>query len=1338
MVLDSRIVDLLQRWEQLRAEGHEATPEELCRDCPDCLEEFVMRLRALQTIQTLRGTPHESAGSATPTVPAGLPAFADYQVLGELGHGGMGVVYQAYDRKRREMVALKTLHRMDASALYRFKQEFRALAEVTHPHLVGLYEFVTLGPQCFIVMELVDGVHFLAHVRSGAGSLSHTVDYGSDPPAESDAERVDFTTNALYALSPQQYERLRAGLRQLAQGIVALHALGKLHRDIKPSNVMVTPQGRVVLMDLGLTAELDWAGVHQSTEQHVTGTVAYMAPEQAASQAQSPASDWYSVGAMLYEALTGRLPFAGTPFQVLMAKQNREPQPPREIVPGIPADLKELCLALLRRSPEARPDGHEALRRLGGTSSREEVPGVRSVQSRRTSFVGRESQLAELKDAFGAVLRGRPAVVRMKGRSGHGKSMLAQHFLDQLLQTGEAVVLAGKCYERESVAFKTLDSSMDALSRYLRRLPAHEAEALLPREVHLLARVFPVLSRVDAVARAPGRAAEIADPQEVRRRASSALRELLARLGDRKPLVVFIDDLQWGDLDGATLLAELLSPPDPPVLLLLACYRSEDVETSPCLEILHKALEKAGSSLEQRQLSVDPLDPQETYGLARMLLGRADSAGQAEAAAIAKESGGNPYFVQVLAQSLASASGISDSPASAGTLVLDEVLWARIQALPDEPRRLLEVVAVSGRPLRLEDARRAAEASVDEHGTLAVLRGTRLIRSSGSAEGEVVETYHDRIRETILSHLPADTAKSLHHRIATVLESSAPELERGGAVGGQARPSQQRSSKCFFDLAYHFDAAGDSGRALPYALAMADQARSRYALELAEQLYRIAERGAAAADEGMRHRVASSLGDVLMLRGRYPDAAIRFRAALASTSDTLSQAQTEGKLAELAFKQGDMKTSISANERALRMLGNRVPRWSATFFLGLLRETLVQYLHTTFPRFFLARKPLEGAEQRLLTIRLHNRLTYCYWFGRDKISCLWTHLRGMNLAERHPPTRELAQAYSLHAPVMHLIARFSRGISYAQKSFTIYKALDDVWGQGQSLHFYGHVLYAASRFEECIEKCRTAIQMLERTGDYWEVNVARYHIALSLYRLGKLPDAIGEAERMYRSGLELGDIQASGGALDPWVRASGGRVDLAGMQTELRRPREDVQGSAMVMLAEGVRLFLLDRVEEAATVFENAHALAEKAGVQNVYVYPHVPWLASALRRQAEKSPESPPGIRSNLLQRANKVARRALRTARTLRNDLPHALRECGLLAALQGQANQARKDLDESLAVAEQQSARFEHAQTLLARGRVGQKHGWPEAQQDLTTARQALRAIRADFALDDAATS
>jgi two-component system sensor kinase len=445
------------------------------------------------------------------------------------------------------------------------------------------------------------------------------------------------------------------------------------------------------------------------------------------------------------------------------------------------------------------------------------------------------------------------------------------------------------------------------------------------------------------------------------------------------------------------------------------------------------------------------------------------------------------------------------------------------------------------------------------------------------------------------------------------------------------------------------------------------------------------------------------------------------------------QARIECNLGELVFKCGDMRAAIEAYEGALRKLGNRVPRWSLGFSLLLCREMLVQTLHTLFPRLFLGRTTPTEADKQLLTVRLHNRLCYAYWFGKSKTSCLWTHLRGMNLAERYPPTRELAQAYSIHAPVMSLVPYVGRGVAYAQKSWAIYLSVGDVWGQGQALHFHGIVLYVAARYEEAIEKLRESVRLLKRIGDYWEVNVARYHTALCHYRLGDLGTAASLAKEVHLSGLELGDIQAAGVSLDIWVLASGGKVSPTTLQAELERPRADVQVTAQLMLAEGARLFMAGRFEEAAALFEAGHRRAVDTGIHNAYVLPLRSWLAAALRQQALAEPGTNTGRRSLLLKRASRVARKAVRVARAFQTDLPHALREAALIAAIRGSTRRARRDLDESLAVAQRQGARFEHAQTLQARGRLGLAAGWPNAQADLDAAHAALHALGADFAIE-----
>ncbi len=783
--------------------GEQPTPAEYAARCPEHAERISDVFLDLELCETPKTALDQPVGRASDTDAGGEPAGAagcpqrlgGYRIESELGRGGMGVVYRAFDKKRGVAVALKTLKRADSTAILRFKQEFRALADVSHPNLVALYELTADGPSWFFTMELVEGVDFLTFVRSGAdqplpakvedpwlSGLSSsaagipTTDVpGDGEPA--DQERVEPGPVAQprrgIGLSAVAQARLRAALRQLTEGVTVLHEAGKLHRDLKPSNVLVTRQGRVVILDLGLAAELGPSGLHQSPLPYVLGTAPYMAPEQAAGRPVSPASDWYSVGSILYQSLTGRLPFLGRPFDVLMDKQRFEPPAPSELAPGIPDDLNELCVGLLRPDPEARPTGREMLRRLGSINGDTELPlPVQPSPHRATPLVGRARDLEFLEAAFEAMCRGRTVACYIHGHSGIGKSALVRRFLDDRIDRDEAIVLAGRCYEQESVPYKALDSVVDALSQYLKRLPLWEAQALVPDDIRSLVRVFPTLGEAEAVATASPLASLVPDPQELRRRAFRALRELMARLGDRRPLVLAIDDLQWGDSDSAVLLSELLRTPDGPRLLLLGCYRSDDAATSPLLRALLNVHEAAGPSMDRRVLALGTLEPTDAEGLALTLLGRLDEAGCAHAAAIARESGGNPFFVAELVRYVQADTGLVHRGSGADRVVFDEVLWARVRRLPEEARRLLEVVAVSGRPLGQADASRAALLGAGEQKALHLLRSGRLIRSTGPAERDEIETYHDRVREAVVAHV-APTALEDHHRsLAQVLESS--------------------------------------------------------------------------------------------------------------------------------------------------------------------------------------------------------------------------------------------------------------------------------------------------------------------------------------------------------------------------------------------------------------------------------------------------------------------------------------------------------------------------------------------------------------------------------------
>ncbi len=181
-----------------------------------------------------------------------------------------------------------------------------------------------------------------------------------------------------------------------------------------------------------------------------------------------------------------------------------------------------------------------------------------------------------------------------------------------------------------------------------------------------------------------------------------------------------------------------------------------------------------------------------------------------------------------------------------------------------------------------------------------------------------------------------------------------------------------------------------------------------------------------------------------MLRGLYAQAEDYFRQASQLATTKLAEAEIYGKLGEIAFKRGDAKNATLMFEDALRSIGYKDPAIPSGYHLFLLVCGIQQLLHSFLPRIFLHRKKREPTDVETLAMQLFSKLAFGCWFCRSKVECLLAHLRGMNMAEQLPPTRELAHAYSEHAPAMCLVPLFGRAIKYSEKSLALRRKLSDV------------------------------------------------------------------------------------------------------------------------------------------------------------------------------------------------------------------------------------------------------------------------------------------------------
>ena len=1025
-----------------------------------------------------------------------------FRVVRRLGAGAFGVVFEVHDREHDATVALKVLRTQAPDAITRFKREFRALADLSHPNLVVLHELAFDGARWFFTMELLGGVTLLEHVRGalsgapvrGQGSTARSpLGYSVAGAAEPELTPARPPPSRAHPGSP---ERLRPVVAQLAAGLAALHRAGRLHRDVKPSNALVTGEGRVVLLDFGLVTEL----AHES-EGAPMGTPAYMSPEQALGKPLTSATDMYAVGVVLYEALTGELPFEVQGWDGLAGKIVREAPDVGILVPDAPADLRALCTALLALEPSRRPSADEVARLLA-PRERAAPASVRAPSS--TPFVGREAELATLRERLDGLGRGRGSVAWVHGPSGVGKSALTRHLLDDA-RAGGATVLAARCYEQERLPYKTLDGVVDALVMRWSSpaaMGARDYVDCLPHDVAALARLFPALALLPEVA---GRALAEGDPQEVRRRAFAAFRELIARVARRERLVVFVDDLHWGDRDGAQLLAEALRPPSPP-LLFLGVFRSDARGGSVALRELEESLARhRGPPVLEVPLAA--MSPEEGARMAAAIVPGPARLPRDVLDRLVQESAGLPFLLGELVR-LASDEGAGalqgqdDAPVSTITPAVARVVGARLRALPDGSQALLRVLAFAGQPVPLALAR-AVSGVADEPTAFAALRASGLVRvTAGEA---LVEPYHDRIRETVVSETAPAAAAAVHAGLARALEAQ-----------GDAEPER---------VAHHFDAAGERVSAASWEERAADRAFAVLAFDRAAGLYaRTLELLGGDVMPAHAVRLLERRGAALADAGRSAEAADAYAAAAVAASGPLAGGvalDLERRSAEHLLRAGLLDRGVSASRDLLARLGVALPTGSAALATRLTAERAWLAVRG------LGYRPRAQADcDPLDVLRVDTCATLSLSLSRgEPMLSAFAHARAMRMAlELGEPTRvhrvltaeaAMAIAFGADARWKELRAK----IEALAPQVSPFQAHAPQMLDAIAAYFHG-------RWREARDGLRLSERYLveECHGVAWEVGTVRTYLLASLHLLGELPEVLDRVEALVADAEARGDL----------------------------------------------------------------------------------------------------------------------------------------------------------------------------------------------------------------------
>ena len=620
-----------------------------------------------------------------------------------------------------------------------------------------------------------------------------TADVPGECVASSVVERVP-----LEPIPEGEFRDFLVLMARLCEALAYLHGEGIVHRDIKPQNVIIRPDGSPVLLDFGLASYFG-AGGRECLEVggKVEGTPEYMSPEQIRGEYVDARADLYAVGCILYEGVTGRVPFrAGTAGGTLRAHVKVAPTPPRDLRPDVPEALADLILHLLEKKAGDRlgyaRDILAALGRLGCAPPGWPTDGPSRDYLYRPGFVGRTATVSDLEAHVRRVLVRPGHCLFLRGQSGVGKTRFIMEVARRFEQAG-LTVATGECLP---ISVEGIDDG----GPDVRATPLHPfrsflqmvADCCLERGRDEVARLLgpgggvlstcePSLASLPGVSDRPERPVEGEGEGSLHSRLIEALGATLAEFGRTSPVVIFLDDLEWADALTLHFLALFhVGVWDSPNVAIVAAYRSEaeDAAIRGYLPVFRDAT----------FLDLGPLGSASLGQVVREMLGSND-VDDRFVAHLAGRSGGNPFFVAeylraAVAEGMLSrddsgcwrrkaggaAPGLDDDLDASIPLPgsLHDLVVRRLSGLSDDARRLLELAAIIGR--EVEPELFEAIEVLDEDRTMAAAEALLVAQVLEESRDGRFRFAHDKLREVAYEQIPPPRRRELHRSVALAME----------------------------------------------------------------------------------------------------------------------------------------------------------------------------------------------------------------------------------------------------------------------------------------------------------------------------------------------------------------------------------------------------------------------------------------------------------------------------------------------------------------------------------------------------------------------------------------
>lgn len=953
----------------------------------------------------------------------------------------MGVVYSARHAETGQEVALKTIVSADG-AVSGILREIYALSQVRHPGVVRIVGDGVSHGLPWYAMEAVGGRTLRQRIEEAWGGAESR---GSKELPAGDLQ--DVLTVCRRLCSPLEY----------------LHGEGFVHRDLTPANVLIRDDGTPVLVDFGLAAQFRGVGGRDVIEVGgvLVGTCAYMAPEQICGDVVDARADLYSLGCILFEAVTGKPPFLGANAgEVLTRHLNDEPVPPSMRVP-VPRELDDLIMALLAKDPRNRigyaSDVAAVLGSCGATAweAAERIRPQSYVY--RPALSGRDEILDEFQPLLAGVRSGKGGLVLLGGESGIGKTRLAAEIATRA-RVERCIVVAAECtpvsisgsadQTVRGAALHPLRPFLQLVADRCRELGREETDRLLGARGRVLAAYEPMLASLPGFLDHPE--PPVLSGPDARYRLFRILEETIAAAAFKRPIVLVLDDLQWAD---DLTLAFLKALPEEFVtstgVLILATYRSE--ETTPLLDeirqlawvrsfVLGRLREPTVRSMVSDMLATEP-----PADLVRVL---------------SDESEGIPFFVSeyvraavdegLLARDLSGRWEARGEGGEVGQSVarlplpttLQDLVARRLSQVPGTGAQLIEAAACLGREFPADVLLSMAETDdVGEAVALQELTRRQVLEDAGNG---YLRFAHDKLREVSYLQIAGERRSGLHRRAAESIE--------------QWVSGQRDVAAWYPTLAHHWSIAGVAEKELTYVEKAGDTALDAAAFDAARDFFRRALE--------LEMRVRRDDSRFASRRGRW-----------------------QRRLAESFWGLGDLASCNEHFTEALRTLGYRTPKsttgWIAASAVRGMRQ--LAYLRPARHRHSVSREAKEVLQEAGLAAA---RQSQQYYFSGKMLSMIGSVLLAVNLAERARADLPVATQYSQLGYLSGIAGLRRLSEAYFRRAHDNGSRTNDL--QGMVAAVYQEVAYyvGEAKWSDARRVGATAMELAERLGNPQELETA--------------------------------------------------------------------------------------------------------------------------------------------------------------------------------------------------------------------------------------------------------